>query len=160
MTAGETAGRDPLVLLEEIRANVAAAEGMALPMEARRMRRHVPRLLAGYDALLKAHQPVQVYAGADGCDHDCPPEPDWDSEPAEDVVAAWEAYEDDHPYGVTPSGENDVRICTLTPDHQACPACSALVYSAWGDDEYIDASRCMVRPLIAAALSGEEAAPS
>ena len=116
----------------------------------------IPRLLAGYDALLKAHKPVQIYASADGCGHECPPEPDWQADPDNAAVDAWDAYQDEHTYGTTPSGENDIRICMLTPDHQACPACSALVYSLWGDDEYVDASRCVALPLITAALSGSE----
>lgn len=122
-------------------------------------------MLAGYDALLKAHAPVQVYKSADDCGHEFPPEPDWSARPPEgtadraefDAAAdAWDAYQDDHPYGTTQNGENDIRICMLTLDHQACPACSALVYSVWGDDDYIDASRCVALPLITAALSGEE----
>lgn len=120
-------------------------------------RTDIPRLLAGYDALLKAHAPIQVYKSADACGHECPPEPDWNRSPAGDVIAAWDAYQDQHPYGTNPGGEADIRICELTPDRLACPACSKLVYETWGDDDgFVDASECVALPLIAAALSGEE----
>jgi hypothetical protein len=123
-------------------------------------RSDMPRLLAGYEALLKAHEPVQIYAGADGCEHPRPPEPDWHGSPPQGAVDAWDAWQEEHPYGTGVDDAEAVRICMLTPDHLACRACTDLVYGQQGSDEaFVDAADCIVWPPLADALCGE-AVPS
>lgn len=162
--------RDPLAVLERIRAfgYLPDKNGAAAFAQSDQAARDIPVLLAGYDALLKAHKPDQIYKSADNCDHECPSEPDWRNRPPEGTAgwaaweaaaAAWDAYQDDHPIGSGPDGGTGegVRVCLLSPDYMACPACTKLVYQTWGDeDRFISAAECVALPLIAAALSGEE----
>lgn len=104
-----------------------------------------------FEAVAKAHEPVQIYDSADGCPH---PRPDED-ERGGDALAEWC---DDHPSGSGIVPDADVAaICLESPREVACRACSELVFGQWGDeDQWVSAAECVVRPLIAAALLGEE----
>lgn len=106
------------------------------------------RLLAVVDALLKPHEPMPMYRDAENCGHQEPPE-------GGDGYTAWDEWGDNHPYGTGPSAGD--RICMLTQVGTACPACSTLVYDVWGDDgDFVDASKCLVRPVISRELLGED----
>jgi len=101
--------------------------------------------------LLDAHTPLTLYASAEDCGHPGPPET------GAGGYTPWDEWHDNHPRGSGPadlvSGE---RVCLLTPAGSACPACSALVYEKWGDDDdFVDASDCLVRPLITRTLMEE-----
>ena len=104
------------------------------------------------NALLKAHKPIQIYDSADGCPHPRPGE----DERGGDALSEWC---DDHPSGSGIVPDADVAaICLESPREVACRACSELVYGRWGDeDRWVTAAECIVRPLVTAALLGEEA---
>lgn len=94
------------------------------------------RLLAAVEAVLKGHTSEPVFLGADDCE--CPA-------PRSD---------DDHPPGAADVGP----ICLLSEVGRYCPACTEMVYEDEGPvgDEYVNASNCIVRPAVSAALLGEE----
>jgi hypothetical protein len=113
------------------------------------------RYARAISALQAAHAPQQIYEGADGCGHPEPPEP----EQLEGADAAWAAYDqwhEDHPWGEDASGYEAVQICRLSPRQPSCPACTELVYGQQGDgDTFVNASECIVLPVIGKALSEE-----
>jgi hypothetical protein len=110
-------------------------------------RNHIPALLAALEAVLADHDNRGVFLAADDCDH---------PEPADDD-AAWHDWDADHPPGLGDVG----RICLLTETGRYCPACTRLVYDDDPlGDSYVDASNCIVRPAISAALLGSQKAPA
>jgi hypothetical protein len=113
------------------------------------------------DALLKAHEPVQIYHNADDCGHERPvePEPSWTGTDADEAWREYTDWDDNHPYGspVDPGGDYDGdRICLGRPLQQVCPACSRMRHGEGFDLEgaYVAADGCIVRPVIAAHLTG------
>lgn len=128
-------------------------------------RTDVPRLLAALDAVLKGHDPVQVYESADVCGHERPRELDaedracWPEEAAS-IQFVIEAWDEDHPAGVplTPDGDDPGRICLARPQEIICPACSQARYGESWETEgaYVLAGDCIVRPVITRELTGEE----
>lgn len=86
------------------------------------------------------HEPRTWYAGAEDCGHIAPPEPVLPDDPSD---LAWEAWDDDHPYGS--EGE---RICLDAPAGQFCPACTAYARDEGmcGDDTFIAAADCVYGP--------------
>ena len=119
----------------------------------------ISSLVAAIEAALKAHEPIQIYESADGCDHPCPVAANGRGEyhHGKPEYSEWDEWNDNHPYGEGLDDSSSDRICLLTPRSMACPACSKLVYDTWGDDDrYIDASDCLVRPATTAELTKGE----
>jgi hypothetical protein len=108
-------------------------------------------LLAAVEELVKAHRPVQLYQREDDCGH---------LEPENDLGDGWHDWDAGHPSGEDlVSGLDDYRICVALPlGDPACPGCTEIVQQATGDDtsDPVPASECLVRPLIARWLTGEE----
>lgn len=96
-------------------------------------------LLAGYDVLLDEHATRAMFLGAGDCD--CGP---MDGPMLERVH---------------PMGDGDVgRICVLTQIDTYCKACTELECGGPANaDEYVEAARCIVRPLIEEALAAAAA---
>ena len=80
------------------------------------------------------HGRVPLYRSADGCGHDESPEPDAEIEDA-DAWSAYDAWHDNHPPGHGNDGE---RICLLTPDGWACPACSEIAREEGQPDAWVE----------------------
>lgn len=148
---------DPSAILAGIREHnerVIALCGMA-PAVVRQLAEHdVPRLLAAVEAALKPHEPINLYRSAEGCGHE-PPVATNGRESAADY-APWDEWNGNHPHGTTADGGSGDRICLLTDIGTACPACSALVYGTWGDDDgFVSAYDCIVRPAVTRELTGK-----
>lgn len=114
------------------------APGICVSRCAERWPCSAARVAAALKAVLGDHGDCGVYLGADECDH---PEPSG-------IDEGWDA---DHPQGAGDVG----RICLLTEVGRYCPACTQLVYEDDPvGDQYVDASNCIVLPVIAAKLLG------
>ena len=117
----------------------------AWPCEAHR----AASALAG---LMAEHTNEPVYLSAELCEH---PEPVEVRDNPHD--STWDDWADEHPPGTADVG----RVCSLAETGRHCPACTLLAYDseAIGDD-YVQAGQCIVRPVIAHAMTRTAAEPS